>query len=62
MAFKTEAEFEEAAIKILSENGWEKTVLKNYTEKQLIQNWANILFENNRTIDKLKTWTVELFS
>ena len=56
MAFKTEAEFEEAAIKILSENGWEKTVLKNYTEKQLIQNWANILFENNRTIDKLNDY------
>ena len=56
MAFKTEAEFEEAAIKILSENGWEKNVLKNYTEKQLIQNWANILFENNRTIDKLNDY------
>lgn len=56
MAFKNEAEFEEAAIKILSENGWEKTVLKNYTEKQLIRNWADILFENNRTIDKLNDY------
>jgi len=56
MTFKTEADFEEAAIKILSENGWEKNVLKNYTEKQLIQNWANILFENNRTIDKLNDY------
>lgn len=56
MAFKNEAEFEEAAIKILSENGWEKNVLKNYTEQQLIQNWANILFENNRTIDKLNDY------
>lgn len=54
--FSHEAEFEEAAIKILSENGWEKNVLKNYTEKQLIQNWANILFENNRTIDKLNDY------
>lgn len=56
MAFKNEAEFEEAVIKILSENGWEKNVLKNYTEKQLIQNWASILFENNRTIDKLNDY------
>lgn len=56
MAFKNEAEFEEAAIKILSENGWEKTVLKNYTEKELIRNWADILFENNRTIDKLNDY------
>lgn len=53
MTFKDEREFEEAAIRILSENGWEKSVLQNYTEEQLIQNWANILFKNNRTKDKL---------
>ena len=49
MAFSKEADFEEAIIKILSERGWEKAVLKNYTEQQLIQNWADILFENNRS-------------
>ena len=55
-SFSNEADFEEAAIKILSEHGWEKTVLKNYTEEQLIRNWANILFENNRGIDKLNDY------
>lgn len=53
MTFTTESAFEEAVIRILSENGWEKSVLQNYTEDQLIQNWANILFKNNRTKDKL---------
>ncbi len=53
MTFKNEREFEEAAINILSEHGWEKAVLRNYTEEQLIQNWADILFENNRGINQL---------
>lgn len=54
MAYSKESDFEDALIKILSEKGWEKAVLKNYTEQQLIQNWADIFFENNRSIDRLK--------
>lgn len=53
MIFNKESDFEEALIKILSEKGWEKEVLKNYTEKDLLRNWADILFENNRHIDRL---------
>ena len=53
MIFNKESDFEEALIKILSEKGWEKEVLKNYSEQDLLQNWANILFENNRDIDRL---------
>ena len=53
MAFTKEADFEEAVVKLLIERGWKDGVLKNYTEQQLIQNWANILFENNRGIDRL---------
>lgn len=56
MTFTTESAFEEAVIKMLSEHGWESAVLKNYTEKQLIQNWADILFENNRDIDSLNNY------
>ena len=56
MPFRKESEFEEALITTLSEKGWERTVLKNYTEKQLIQNWASILFENNRDIDRLNDY------
>ncbi|MGI6174111.1 MAG: type I restriction endonuclease subunit R [Christensenellales bacterium] len=56
MAFSKEADFESALIKILSEKGWESAVLKNYTERQLIRNWADILFENNRDIDRLNDY------
>lgn len=56
MIFNKESDFEEALIKILSEKGWEKEVLKNYTEQDLLQNWANILFENNRDIDRLNDY------
>ena len=53
MVFNKESDFENALIGVLSEKGWDKHVLKNYTEQQLIQNWADILFENNRGIDRL---------
>lgn len=56
MAFKIESEFEEAAIKVLSEHGWESDVLRNYTEEQLIRNWADILFENNRGMNRLNDY------
>ena len=53
MIYTSEAEFEEALINELSKKGWEKEVLKRPSEKDLLKNWANILFENNRDIDKL---------
>jgi type I restriction enzyme R subunit len=53
MTFKSEAEFEEALIQALSKKGWESEVLIRPTEKDLLQNWANILFENNRGKDRL---------
>ena len=51
--FEKEAEFEQNLIAILQRYGWEKEVLHSPTEEDLIQNWANILFENNREIDRL---------
>ncbi len=56
MAFAKETDFETALIKILSEHGWEKEILHNYTEQQLIQNWADILYQNNRGIDRLDSY------
>ena len=54
MTFASEAAFETALISELKLNkGWTNGVLKNPTEADLLQNWASILFENNRTIDKL---------
>ena len=51
--FNKESEFEAALIKLLFEKGWENTVIKNPTEQELIRNWADILFENNRGVDRL---------
>ena len=54
MVFANELEFEKAFIKVLQNNGWGKEdILIKKDENALINNWANILFENNRTIDKL---------
>ena len=51
--FNDEREFEKALVRVLSGYGWEKEILKNPTEKDLIDNWARILFENNRGVDRL---------
>ena len=59
MIFKTEAEFEEAVIDRLVDAGWvnhstgQPEILRYKTEKELIKNWADILFENNNEIDRL---------
>ena len=53
MVFTKESDFEEALIKILLEKGGDSEVLKNATEEELIENWAHILYENNRDIDRL---------
>jgi type I restriction enzyme R subunit len=54
MSFTTETAFEEALIHSLTtQKGWQDGVLKHPTEKDLLANWANILFENNNTIDRL---------
>lgn len=54
MTFINEAEFEKALIKVLRDKGWgEHDVIKNPTEEQLLENWAKILFENNKGIDRL---------
>jgi type I restriction enzyme R subunit len=53
--FNKESDFEKALIEALTHNPnqWDKNILKNPSEEDLIANWANILFENNREIDKL---------
>lgn len=54
MAFEKEADFEAALINLLTEKyGWESEILRYKTEEELIQNWKQILFENNRDIDRL---------
>lgn len=53
MYFDKESDFEEAVIKLLQERGWEKEVLKHPSEKDLLRNWADILFNNNRQSTRL---------
>lgn len=53
MGFDYENDFEEALIKILKDNGWTGKMLNYPTEDQLIDNWAEILFNNNKGIDRL---------
>lgn len=56
MSFDNELEFEKALVSELVANGWTNGVLKNPTEKDLLENWAQILFENNRQKDRLNDY------
>ncbi len=52
--FNREIDFEDALVKMLTEKcGWKDGVLNHPTEKDLLANWARILYENNREIDRL---------
>lgn len=53
MIFDNENDFEQAIIKVLINKAWEPELIKYPSEKDLIQNWANILYENNKEIDRL---------
>lgn len=48
MIFDKESDFEEAVIGVLVERGWEPEVIRHPTEADLLKNWADILFNNNR--------------
>lgn len=50
--FVKELEFEEALTNHLLQHGWNE-VIKNPTEEELVQNWANIIYDNNRGVDQL---------
>lgn len=51
--FSKETAFEAALCDLLAQKGWEREVLMYPTEKDLLQNWAEILFNNNKEIDRL---------
>jgi len=53
MTFTTESDFEAALVEILTHKGWAKEIIKHPTERDLLKNWATILFENNRGVDRL---------
>src|SRR5574344_2938379 len=51
--FDKEEDFENAFISLLKNCGWEKDVLTYPDEDELLKNWADILFNNNRDKDQL---------
>lgn len=55
VTFTKEAAFEESVIENLKRCGWDDAegVIKYPTEQDLIDNWARILFNNNRERDRL---------
>lgn len=54
--YNDELIFEHDLVEALKQNGWTDGILNHPTEKELIDNWANILFENNRGIDRLNDY------
>ncbi|MBE9487917.1 MAG: type I restriction endonuclease subunit R [Bacteroidetes bacterium] len=55
--FDDELKFEAALIELLyTKYGWEKEVINNPTEEQLLNNWAQIIYTNNRSIDRLSEY------
>jgi type I restriction enzyme R subunit len=53
VVYDDELKFEADLVATLFDKGWESQVLKCKTEKDLIDNWAKILLENNKGIDRL---------
>ena len=53
MTFNHEHEFELAFIQALQDHGWEDEIIEHPSEADLLQNWADILFHNNRQTDRL---------
>ncbi|AMO55835.1 DEAD/DEAH box helicase [Endozoicomonas montiporae] len=51
--FTRETDFENAVIHELTQRGWESEIIRHPTEQDLLDNWANILLENNKGIDQL---------
>jgi len=51
--FATEAEFESSVIHELTQRGWKSEILKNPSEADLLENWAAILLQNNKGINRL---------
>lgn len=55
MMFNDELKFEDALVDVLLNCGWNDPggVLVHPNEQDLLDNWASILFENNKEIDRL---------
>ena len=56
MTFDSEREFESAVIDCIRNYGWDKYPVIDYpTEEELVTNWKDILYENNKDRDCLNS-------
>ena len=53
MTYIDEKTFEDDVIALLQRKGWSSEVLEYKTEEELIENWAYILFQNNKIASRL---------
>lgn len=51
--YDDELKFEHDLLESLQQHGWKDGILKHPTETDLIDNWANIIYQNNNSIDRL---------
>ncbi len=51
--FLKELDFEQALADLLPQHGWDSQVIQNPTEETLIKNWAAIIYNNNRDMNRL---------
>lgn len=58
MAFTEESEFEDSLVNVLISKGWHDGIIMYPTEADLLKNWADILYSNNNTIDRLNDCTL----
>lgn len=57
--FTSELAFEDALVEVLEKDyGWRNGTLNHPSEQDLLDNWAQILFQNNKGIDRLNGRTL----
>ena len=52
--FDKELEFEKALCELLPKHGWSDNILHHSTEQELIDNWAGIIYDMNREMERLE--------
>ena len=51
--FERELDFENALADLLTKHGWDSNIINNPSETDLVKNWADIIYNNNRDVTRL---------
>ena len=51
--FERELDFEKALADLLTNHGWDSKIINNPSEADLVKNWAEIIYNNNRDVTRL---------